>query len=130
MIKNAKHFIKKHGRLRKIYQNYRVIKYTAKSKLGISTFDLNRKVADIKRSYYVAYFAEFLCNFRCSYCIQDNIKRTEYKRIDVDRVIQYLRTEVKPHESILTIVGGEVTINPHFRHLIESLCKDFYIILF
>jgi MoaA/NifB/PqqE/SkfB family radical SAM enzyme len=127
VIKKAKHLIKKHERLRKIYQQYRVIKYTAKHKLGISRFDLNSKIADIKRSYYVAFFAEFLCNFKCSYCIQDNIKRTEYKRIDVDSVIQYLRREVKPYESILTIVGGEVTINSHFRHLIESLCEDFYI---
>ncbi len=110
-----------------MYQQYRVLKYTAKYKLGNRSFDLDNKIANIRRTFYVAYFAEFLCNFRCSYCIQDNIKRTEYERIDIDRVINYIKKEVKPRETMLAIIGGEVTINPHFRHLIESLCKDFHI---
>ena len=127
MLKKAKHLIKKHNRLKNMYQKYRVLKYTAKSRFGKKNFDLNGKIAEIKRTYYVAYFAEVLCNFRCSYCIQDNIKRTEYQRIDIDNVIQYIRREVKPKESMLAIVGGEVTINPHFQYVIESLCNDFYI---
>jgi MoaA/NifB/PqqE/SkfB family radical SAM enzyme len=127
VIKKAKHLIKKHSKLKKIYQNYRVMKYTAKYNLGKRNFDLDSKIAEIRRTYYVAYFAESLCNFKCSYCIQDNIKRTEYQRIDVDKIIRYLQKEVKPKESMLAIIGGEVTVGPHFRHLIESLCKDFYI---
>lgn len=127
MIKRLKHIIKRHGRLRKIYQKYRILKYTTMYKLGRRNFDLHSKIADIKRTYYVAYFAEPLCNFKCSYCIQDQIKRTEFKRVDIDNIIRYLKNEVKPRESILSIIGGEVTVNPHFRYLIESLYNDFYI---
>ncbi len=127
MIRKIKNRLKEYEQLRKVKQKVDILKLKTKNKFGNERLDIDREIIRIKRTYYLAYFMEFLCNFNCSYCIQDKISRNEYERIDVNRVIDYLKTEAKPKESCLAIVGGEVTINPHFEYVIESLCKEFYI---
>lgn len=119
--------INKNRKARNLYHQYRSLKYTIKHKINPKKFDLNRKKADIQQQFYVAYFMEFLCNFRCSYCIQDDINRKEYERTDIDKVINYLKNEVKYREKNLTIIGGEVTLNKNFPYVIEALHNDFYI---
>jgi sulfatase maturation enzyme AslB (radical SAM superfamily) len=133
MLNKIKHRIRKNPKLRQAYQSQKILRYTIKhkfgigNKLGIGGFHLDRRISEIKRRYYVAYFIDLRCNYRCSYCIQDDINRREYDKTSVDRVIHYLKTEVKPRETNLTIIGGEPTLSADFSYVVESLCNDFYI---
>ena len=133
MLKKIKHRIRKNPKLRQAYQHQKIFRYTIKHKLGfgsrfgIGGFDLDRRISEIRRRFYVAYFIDLRCNYRCSYCIQDDINRKEYDKTSVDRVINYLKKEVKPRESDLTIIGGEPTLSADFSYVVESLCNDFYI---
>ena len=133
MLNKLKHRIRKNPRLRKAYQHQKIFRYRIKHKLGIGSkssiggFDLDRKISEIKRRYYVAYFIDLRCNYRCSYCSQDDINRREYDKTSVDRVIHYLKSEVKPRETDLTIIGGEPTLSADFSYVVESLCNDFFI---
>ena len=112
MLNKVKHKIRKNPKLRKIYQNQKIFRYRVKHKLGVGNnlgiggFDLDRRISEIKRKYYVAFFIDLRCNYRCSYCIQDDINRREYDKTSVDRVINYLKTEVKKIKtSNLTLIG-------------------------
>ena len=133
MLKKIKHRIRKNPKLRQAYQHQKIFRYTIKHKLGfgsrfgIGGFDLDRRISEIRRRFYVAYFIDLRCNYRCSYCSQDDINRREYDKTSVDRVINYLKKEVKPRESDLTIIGGEPTLSADFGYVVESLCNDFYI---
>tara|TARA_B100000795_G_C22795505_1_gene439139 strand:- start:616 stop:1641 length:1026 start_codon:yes stop_codon:yes gene_type:complete len=133
MFKKLKHSLRKNPKLRKVYQHQKIMRYRVKHKLGIGNnlgiggFDLNRRISEIQRKYYVAFFIDLRCNYRCSYCIQDDINRKEYDKTSVDRVINYLKKEVKPRETDLTIIGGEPTLSADFAYVVESLCNDFYI---
>ena len=133
MLKKIKHTIRKNPKLRQAYQHQKIFRYKIKHKLGIGSksaiggFDLDRRISEIRRRFYVAYFIDLRCNYRCSYCIQDDINRKEYDKTSVDRVINYLKKEVKPRESDLTIIGGEPTLSADFGYVVESLCNDFYI---
>jgi organic radical activating enzyme len=116
-----------------LYQQQKIFRAIIKNKLGIrgrsgiGEFNLDRRISEIRRRYYVAYFIDLRCNFRCSYCIQDDINRKEYDKTSVGRVINYLKKEVKSREGDLTIIGGEPTLSSDFRYVVESLCDDFYI---
>ena len=133
MLKKIKYIVRKSPKLRQAYQYQKIFRYTIKHKLGVGSrsgiggFDLDRRISEIRRRYYVAYFIDLRCNYRCSYCIQDDINRREYDKTSVDRVINYLKKEVKPRESDLTIIGGEPTLSADFSYVVESLCNDFYI---
>ena len=133
MLKKIKHTIRKNPKLRQAYQNQKIFRNKIKYKMGIGSksaiggFDLDRRISEIRRRFYVAYFIDLRCNYRCSYCIQDDINRKEYDKTSVDRVINYLKKEVKPRESDLTIIGGEPTLSADFSYVVESLCNDFYI---
>ena len=133
MFNKIKHKIRKNPKLRRIYQSQKIFRYRVKHKLGfgnnlgIGGFDLDRRISEIQRTYYVAFFIDLRCNYRCSYCIQDDINRKEYDKTSVDRIINYLKKEVKPRESDLTIIGGEPTLSADFSYVVESLCNDFYI---
>jgi len=133
MLKKIKHKVRKNPKLRQVYQHQKIFRYAIKHKLGIGSksaiggFDLDRRISEIRRRFYVAYFIDLRCNYRCSYCIQDDINRKEYDKTSVDRVINYLKKEVKPRESDLTIIGGEPTLSADFSYVVESLCNDFYI---
>ena len=133
LVNKIKHRIRKNPKLRDVYQAQKILRYKIKHKLGVGNrlgiggYDLNRRISEIKRRYYVAYFIDLRCNYRCSYCIQDDINRKEYDKTSVDRVINYLKKEVKPRESDLTIIGGEPTLSADFAYVVESLCNDFYI---
>ena len=76
MLKNIKHTIRKNPKLRQAYQHQKIFRYTIKHKLGIGRksalggFDLDRRISEIRRRYYVAYFIDLRCNYRCSYCIE------------------------------------------------------------
>ena len=52
------------------------------SKSAIGGFDLDRRISEIRRRFYVAYFIDLRCNYRCSYCIQDDINRKEYDKTE------------------------------------------------
>ena len=133
MLNKIKHIVRKSPKLRQAYQHQKIFRYTIKHKLGVGSrsgiggFDLDRRISEIRRRYYVAYFIDLRCNYRCSYCIQDDINRKEYDKTSVDHVINYLKTEVKPRETDLTIIGGEPTLSADFSYVVESLCNDFYI---
>ena len=115
MLKKIKHRIRKNPKLRQAYQNQKIFRNKIKYKMGIGSksaiggFDLDRRISEINRRYYVAYFIDLRCN------------------TSVDRVINYLKKEVKPRESDLTIIGGEPTLSADFGYVVESLCNDFYI---
>lgn len=133
MFNGIKLNIRKNPKLRQIYQTQKILRAKFKHKLGINNklgiggFDLDRRISEIKRRYYVAYFIDLRCNYRCTYCIQDDINRKEYDKTSVDRVIKYLIKEVKPRETDLTIIGGEPTLSADFGYVVESLCDDFFI---
>jgi MoaA/NifB/PqqE/SkfB family radical SAM enzyme len=127
MIRKIKNRLKQYEQVRAIKQRLEITRLKSVYRFGREKFDIERRIANVKRTYYLAYFLEFLCNFRCNYCIQGKIERNEYDRIDVGLVADYLRSRARPKERFLAIIGGEVTINPHFKFLIESLCNDFYI---
>ena len=62
MIKKIKYQIRKNHKLRQVYQFQKILRYRVKHKLGLGNkfgiggFDLDRRISEIKRRYYVAYF--------------------------------------------------------------------------
>lgn len=66
------------------------------------------------------------CNYHCSFCIRNNIghKAKEFEYDSVMFAIEKL-SELFP-SSILLLTGGEPTLHPHFREIVEHSLEKFF----
>ncbi|MFC1571833.1 radical SAM protein [Candidatus Margulisiibacteriota bacterium] len=85
---------------------------------------------------YLAYFTSLGCNFKCPYCHQRSSREETRLReypfptlIDPTPIIRYLYDAPFPKGRELAIMGGEATLHPNFKKIIEELADRYFIVV-